>query len=184
MPWPPASAVPHLFLSNLPPSEIEVDLILSIVSSAESDLSQIRRQLKADLKNQALGNQLRTYENYITRHQSILSPLRRLPLELLYQIFDFFVPPQVPLNRPYNHDRWSDLPWGISQVCRRWRTITLSMPLLWSKIPSVTQHMKYGTSQSFLEFYTNFLLRSASLPIRVFVSWKDCGHADIDKTVK
>jgi len=42
MPWPPASRLPHLYLSNLPPSEIEVNLISNVLSSAESDLSNIR----------------------------------------------------------------------------------------------------------------------------------------------
>ena len=170
MPWPPPSTVPHLLLSNLPPSEIEVDLILNIVSGTELCVGRIRKQLELHPKNRVLKNQLRTYENYLTRHQSLLSPLRRLPPELLYQIFEFFAPPPLYLNGPDKPSHWSGLPWSVSQVCHRWRAITLSMPLLWTRIPLLTLDMKYTANPSFLEFYNSFLLRSAGQPIGVFVA--------------
>jgi hypothetical protein len=117
----------------------------------------------------------------ITRHQSILSPLRRLPPELLYQIFELFAPPSLYLNGPDEPSHWSGLPFNVSQVCHRWRAITLSMPLLWTRIPLLTPDMKYTTNPSFLEFYTSFLLRSAGQPIGVFVSSHD---AKAEKAVK
>jgi len=181
MPWPPPSTVPHLLLSNLPPSEIEVDLILNIVSVSESYIDRIRKQLEIHPKNRVLKNQLRTYENYLTRHQSILSPLRRLPPELLYQIFDFSAPPRLHLEGPDNPIRWSELPFNVSQVCHRWRAITLSMPILWTRIPSLIPDEKYTTNPSFLEFYTGFLLRSAGEPIGIAVSSHD---AKAEKVVK
>ena len=181
MPWPPPSTVPNLLLSNLPPSEVEVDLVLNIVSEAESNMGRIRKQLEIQPKNRVLKNQLRTFENYITRHQSILSPLRRLPPELLYHIFTFFAPPRSYLNAPDNHSRWSELPWNLSQACHRWRAISLSMPLLWTKIPLLIPDRLYTADPSFLEFYTSFLLRSADQPICVFVS---SYAAKPDKAVK
>jgi len=179
MPWPPPSAVPHLLLSNLPPSEVEVNLVLNIVSEAGSNAGCIRKQLEIHPKNRVLKNQLRTYENYIIRHQSILSPLRRLPPEILYHIFAFFAQPRLYPNTPDN--RWSELPWSLSQVCHRWRAISLSMPLLWTGIPSLIPDMVYTTNPSFLEFYTGFLLRSADQPISVFVF---SSAAKPDKAVK
>jgi len=181
MPWPPPSTVPHLLLSNLPPSEIEVDLILNIVSVSESYIDRIRKQLEIHPKNRVLKNQLRTYENYLTRHQSILSPLRRLPPELLYQIFDFSAPPRLHLEGPDNPIRWSELPFNVSQVCHRWRAITLSMPILWTRIPSLTPDKKYTTNPSFLDFYTGFLLRSAGEPIGLSIFSHD---ARAEKVVK
>ena len=170
MPWPPPSTVPHLLLSNLPPSEIEVDLIMGIVSEAELYVDRIGKRLELHPKNRVLKNQLRTYENYLIRHQSLLSPLRRLPSELLYQIFEVFALPPLYLNGPNKPSHWSELPFNVSQVCHRWRAITLSMPLLWTRIPLLTLDMKYTANPSFLEFYASFLLRSAGQPIGVFVS--------------
>jgi len=117
MPWPLPSTVPHLLLSNLQPSEPEVDLILNIVSEVKSYMGRITKQLETHPQNRVLKNQLRTYENYLTRHQSILSPLRRFPPELLYHIFEFFTPSRSYINTPDNHSRWSELPWSLSQVC-------------------------------------------------------------------
>ena len=71
-----ASTVPHLLLSNLLPSEIEVDLILNIVSVSESYIDRIRNQLEIHPKNRVLKNQLRTYENYLTRLVPPSVPLR------------------------------------------------------------------------------------------------------------
>ena len=144
-------------------------------------MGRIRKQLEIHPKNRVLKNQLRTYENYLTRHQSILSPLRRLPPELLYQIFEFFAPPLLYRNGPDKPSHWSELPWNVSQVCHRWRAITLSMPLLWTRIPLFIPDMKYTTNLFFLEFYANFLLRSAGQPISVFVSSHD---AKAEKVMK
>jgi len=54
----------------------------------------------------------------------ILSPLHRLPPELLYQIFDFSAPPRLHLDGPDNPIHWSELPFNVSQVCHQWRAIT------------------------------------------------------------
>ena len=47
------------------------------------------------------------------------------------------------------------------------------MPSLWTRIPLLTPDMKYTTNPSFLELYTDFLLRSAGQPLGVFVSSHD-----------
>ena len=70
-------------------------------------MGRIKKQLERHPKNRVLKNQLRTYENYLTRHRSLLSPLRRLPSELLYQIFEFFAPPPLylgPINLVIGRD--------------------------------------------------------------------------------
>jgi hypothetical protein len=144
-------------------------------------MGRIKKQLERHPKNRVLKNQLQTYENYLTRHRSLLFPLCRLPPELLYQIFEVFVLPPLYLNGPNKPSHWSELPFNVSQICHRWRAITLSMPLLWTRIPLLTLDMKYTVNPSFLEFYTSFFLRSAGQPIGVLVSSHD---AKAEKAVK
>jgi hypothetical protein len=81
-------------------------------------VGRIRKQLEIHPKNRVLKNQLRTYEIYLTRHQpeSLLSPLRRLPPELLYQFFEFLAPPSLYLNEPDKPSHWSGLPWSSSMA--------------------------------------------------------------------
>ncbi|KAJ7763667.1 hypothetical protein DFH07DRAFT_812712 [Mycena maculata] len=61
----------------------------------------------------------------VRKHEGALSPLRRMPPELLSLIFQ---------NALFPHYPSADTPWIISAVCSRWRNITLSLPSLWSTI--------------------------------------------------
>ncbi|KAJ6592315.1 hypothetical protein DFH09DRAFT_1025215 [Mycena vulgaris] len=63
----------------------------------------------------------------IRKHEGAISPLRRMPTELLSLIFKYMLP-------PYATPRVDPGPWAISAVCSRWRTIVLSQPALWSTI--------------------------------------------------
>lgn len=64
--------------------------------------------------------------------EKALSPLPFLPPEILSDIFQGCVPTanhkSIDLNRP---------PWSLAKVCRRWRSICLSMPSLWVGIPTL-----------------------------------------------
>ncbi|KAJ7721482.1 hypothetical protein B0H16DRAFT_1602496, partial [Mycena metata] len=84
-------------------------------------------------------------EEYSRLCQGILSPIRRLPTEILTQIFAFFVPNlgvyrssnglgyeegrQEELSRVANADLLR-----ISQVCLRWHALVMGTPSLWSVI--------------------------------------------------
>ncbi|KAJ7210449.1 hypothetical protein GGX14DRAFT_565663 [Mycena pura] len=60
--------------------------------------------------------------------ETVLSPLRSLPTELLSLIFDFSLAEPCDILE-------ADPPlWTLSQVCQRWRTILLSQPIIWAKV--------------------------------------------------
>ncbi|KAJ6582010.1 hypothetical protein B0H19DRAFT_1019031, partial [Mycena capillaripes] len=59
----------------------------------------------------------------IRKHEGGLSPLRRMPVEILSLIFSFTLPPHQKDTAP--------APWTISAVCARWREIVISHPSLW-----------------------------------------------------
>ncbi|KAJ7041339.1 hypothetical protein C8F04DRAFT_1177172 [Mycena alexandri] len=66
--------------------------------------------------------------------RGIMSPIRRVPPELVREIFLFLTP---SLDVEYSpHDPSSILkvptPWDLGHICRSWREITLSLGLLWS----------------------------------------------------
>jgi hypothetical protein len=52
----------------------------------------------------------------------MLAPIRRLPVEILAEIFDFY------------SSCHKDLPLRLSWVCRSWRGVALAMPHIWSKV--------------------------------------------------
>ncbi|KAI5891800.1 uncharacterized protein SCHCODRAFT_02581965 [Schizophyllum commune H4-8] len=83
---------------------------------------------------------------------SIVSPVRRLPPELLTSIF-FEVAPGSPF------DRGPLLARTVACVCFTWRTVVLGMPLLWSYISS--------ERMSPLDSYAAQIRRSGDLPLHL-----------------
>jgi len=61
-------------------------------------------------------------ENTMLQTMAYLSPIRRLPLELLRQIFLF------------NFEDYPCCAWVLCAVCTLWRKTALSMPKIWSKV--------------------------------------------------
>ncbi|KAJ7812034.1 hypothetical protein B0H14DRAFT_2377905, partial [Mycena olivaceomarginata] len=64
----------------------------------------------------------------IRKHEGALSPLRRIPPEILSLIFDF----ASPFTECFMIIE--DGPWPLSAVCSRWRSIALSQPSLWTEL--------------------------------------------------
>ncbi|KAF9526849.1 hypothetical protein CPB83DRAFT_442577 [Crepidotus variabilis] len=70
--------------------------------------------------------------NFIRQHQGVISPLRRLPSEILQEIFM-----KAGLERSKHSLSNRDVPWYLSQVCHRWRAISLLISALWSCLPTM-----------------------------------------------
>ncbi|KAK0459378.1 uncharacterized protein EV420DRAFT_1763788 [Desarmillaria tabescens] len=76
----------------------------------------------------------------IDTRKKFLSPVRRLPSEILCRIFRETVDKTIPRtlsNRERNWWDFRDVPstlWTIELVCRRWREAVISFPELWSYI--------------------------------------------------
>lgn len=120
------------------------DLLASNGSPDEMELAYLRRQLSdssirtAQLSTEILALQLALsdLEERHDRHfhkveecKALLHPIRRLPRELLQEIFrrcmcfdDHF--DSVKEN--------ASVPWLLSQVCRSWRDAAIGFPVLWS----------------------------------------------------
>ncbi|KAJ7608988.1 hypothetical protein FB45DRAFT_670999, partial [Roridomyces roridus] len=60
--------------------------------------------------------------------RTTLSPLRRMPPELLRHIFGFALP---ILASEVDGRVTSHSPWTSTHVCSRWRDIAISTPSLW-----------------------------------------------------
>ncbi|KAG2151140.1 uncharacterized protein EDB93DRAFT_1275807 [Suillus bovinus] len=94
------------------------------IAYAEDALAQImveRKRAIRDLRREKL-----LLEEKVTYTKAYISPIRRLPHELLRHIFLF------------NFDDHPCCAWVLASVCTLWRRLTLSMPRLWSKIRLVT----------------------------------------------
>ena len=70
-----------------------------------------------------------TIQKRIDDHNVILAPVRRLPLDVLHEIFFHCLPThRNPIMKS------SESPILLTRICRSWRAVALSSPRIWSKI--------------------------------------------------
>ena len=103
-----------------------IQQIKSTVESVENEIMRLRRSL-TELEN--YRGQL--YES-ITRHQAILSPIRKLPAEILAEIFLHAADDSNVVWPRKNGE--VETPLLLGKICSYWRTLTHALPQLWSKI--------------------------------------------------
>ncbi|KAK7024915.1 hypothetical protein R3P38DRAFT_1054100 [Favolaschia claudopus] len=119
--------------------------------------------LKAKLD--ALLNERRTLDIQIGKHLGALSPLRRVPTEILSLIFESAVDPGERPGAPWGEILMNMVPWDLSNVCVRWRRIALSQPNLWTFI-GLTSHTRPPSSAT-LRIVEAQLTRSQQMPLRI-----------------
>ncbi|KAF9484437.1 hypothetical protein BDN70DRAFT_872449 [Pholiota conissans] len=118
-----ASPVPLLLQSNHPPSEADVERIHQTIADVEA-----KRRAKARRSSLSLSQVNCPYTQFIEAHKAILSPCRRLPTELIVEIF-------LCCHSKFQNPKRNVVPWALSQVCHRWRIIALNMSTLWNDLP-------------------------------------------------
>lgn len=104
------------------------------IEAAEAQLAQIVAESHCAIKQ--LQCEREALEDKIARARAYMSPIRRLPNELLRHIFIM------------NFDEYPCCAWILSSVCSQWRRLVLSMPRLWSKVcyPSLCPFFFVGAS--------------------------------------
>ncbi|KAF7320902.1 hypothetical protein HMN09_00176900 [Mycena chlorophos] len=119
-----------LFQSNAPPSPQDRLFVQTKLHSLELEIVELETTLQ-DL--QTRHTQLLSERQ---RHRCVLAPIRRLPAELVGEIFSYFTP-RLPSDfelRIRNRDSrmLSRPPWFLAHICSSWRTIALSLGPLWA----------------------------------------------------
>ncbi|KAK7055100.1 hypothetical protein R3P38DRAFT_1344385 [Favolaschia claudopus] len=135
-PPPPPASVLHLINSSTPPHPAEAAVISSYVAELESHLASVQEAIQTLLaRSEGLRRTLECYK-------ATLSPVRRLPPEILGLIFSKAVrasvlntyafgnvPPSEPVVPITQH-----APWLLTHVCRHWAAVALATPTLWSML--------------------------------------------------
>jgi len=138
-----ASPFPELAKSNLPPNELEISSINKLIQETESELGLISDALGSLKKLEIALNQRREDRlAYEATHKTMLSAIRRLPTEILADIFTICIE---------KDSRFIDVatpPWTLAHTCQRWRLICRSTPSLWVGIPALS--LDRGTSPGYL----------------------------------
>ena len=159
--------------AHLVPSSIEANIIREDISHAEEDLRLVEREISVQ---ETVLNKLSCRRDEIStsieNHKALLSPVRRLPDEILAQIFMhcFQHPDYIAITDSRR------VPLSLAKISSHWRAIALSTQALWSFI---YVYLKESTVQGCLASVTFWLEKSGTHPLSVvFIDHTDLRNED------
>ncbi|PPR00564.1 hypothetical protein CVT24_005468 [Panaeolus cyanescens] len=168
----------HLYTSNDPPNDEEVESIVRSIEERQTCLaSHFQTPHERVLSDTASNSrsrlpQIAQLEEQISQLKSLLSPLRRLPPEILQEIFLINAPRYIP-SKFSSSDIWQEdftLPWALTGVCRKWRNVALSTPELWNTLPHLTFDRFNFHDHKFQHAKFDFILGcTGNLPLHVYI---------------
>ncbi|KAJ6571324.1 hypothetical protein B0H19DRAFT_1064436 [Mycena capillaripes] len=114
----------------------------------------------------AMEQQMQEPEGNLENHMTISSAVRRVPAEILCEIFFL----TLPWTRRVGKLDVEQAPWRLGLVCRQWRTTALRFPRLWSSITLYGSLPKAVYPPTMVELH---LYRSANTPLTVTLNCGD-----------
>jgi hypothetical protein len=162
----PNTAYQHKLNTNYAPMDDEREDILRLCIEPLQEIERIDDEIKR------LTSRRNALQFFVDAHRQLLSPIRRLPPEVLQRIFVGCLPEHP--SYPAMHS--SIAPVLLGRICSRWRDIAYGTAELWSSIHVVIPDLKVGPHEAELAdlrltAMTEWLGRSGSLPLRISV-WK------------
>ncbi|KAF6743813.1 hypothetical protein DFP72DRAFT_110786 [Ephemerocybe angulata] len=160
------SPVESVLNTNYVPSEEECRNIEGYLETLRIGLSRLEDQARIvhEATEEDIGPNLELEELklFIAAHSALLSPARRLPDDLLREIFLNCLPP--------NHNATfspADSPVLLTHVSHRWRDAAFSTPRLWSTlhIPLLSRLLDYSSNANRMSTIKEWMARSGSVPL-------------------
>ena len=160
--------------TNYVPNMAERQEIAEYITTVNQELSDLDAKTKEI--SSAFWQVVRTRHRLQTsasQHQALISPLRRLPPELLQSIFVCCLPSH---RNAVMHA--SEAPVLLGRVCSEWRQISLSTPEVWSSLhivpPNVNVSNLTASAARFKrkrELIEMWLGRSGACPLNISFVW-------------
>ncbi|KAF7345579.1 F-box domain-containing protein [Mycena venus] len=132
----PAPGTRHhiLMTSNEVPLDSDVAIIESAISKTDAPLACLNDEIaRLQFRLEQLKAERDCLSTYRTKNHAILSPVRRIPSEVLGEIFSWAMPLPEDVYR-CRRFQIADSPWLLTHICRHWRAVSVSDPSLWSLI--------------------------------------------------
>ncbi|KAK7025073.1 hypothetical protein R3P38DRAFT_3396062 [Favolaschia claudopus] len=125
-----ASSYARYLGTNYCPTDAEVleikDLIAGPIHqllSLDEKIAQLRKSIEK------LEESRQTLSSYVAQHSALISPIRRIPEDILSEIFFASLP--THRNCVMNA---SEAPVLLGRICSSWRAVSLTTPRLWAKL--------------------------------------------------
>ncbi|KAJ7183783.1 hypothetical protein C8R46DRAFT_1344496 [Mycena filopes] len=162
-----------ILYTNTVPSDNECTRIRELVGAPMDEITSLDQDiavLKVTLER--LSRQRERLTEFVEAHLALVSQTRRLPEDILREIFAA----SLPRERYSLMSRTRDSPLVFTYVCSEWRRVAFSMPRLWTKFHIVPERYNVWTSPKLTSEGVKFWLnRSGSLPLSISVAWSDHG---------
>ncbi|KAK0462355.1 uncharacterized protein EV420DRAFT_1182622 [Desarmillaria tabescens] len=186
--------------SNDSPSDAEEAVLRKMLSSYDAELQNIDTeqeqltQFIAEMKSRISLAEQKVDDLYKERHaisaailerKQLLNPIRRFPAEILLRIFSSTIVFPIPRFHTDGDEAWGFLPpensiWTIETVCKRWRTVALDFPELWSSINIVITDTNFGDDSrgiSYVHRIGTQLNRSKNRPLSLTILNDEIGSS-------
>ncbi|KAF7346509.1 hypothetical protein MSAN_01879000 [Mycena sanguinolenta] len=155
--------------TNYVPSHSEILQIRALLVEPLGEIARIDAQIEEmELALTELKAKRASLQRPIDAHRALASPMRLIPHDVLLEIFFACLPSEHnALIDP------AEAPLLLGRICRHWRSVAYSAPMLWSSIhiPSLDYH---NTPPNILlglqKFVEAWLERSATCPLSVSLS--------------
>ncbi|KAG1830973.1 hypothetical protein DFJ58DRAFT_252670 [Suillus subalutaceus] len=109
----------------------------------------------------------------INLHKGLVSPLWRLPTEVLSQIFCHCLP-QIPKLGELQSPSKLAVPMSLTRICRRWREVVVDMPNLWCVL---LVEVDDGNWQQVAFCYDSWLKRTRERPLSLKIHFHAVDHS-------
>jgi hypothetical protein len=153
------------------------------IADIETDISKLDDEMsRLQMVMDQLAAERQSLEKSLEEHRSIVAPIRRIPLEVLSEIFMFCADNSGSNSNSKCFDV-TQAPIQLSFVCNKWRRLAISMSHLWSSISlkggresvlsSGMRHTSLSRRSIRTDMLSTWLLRSGSLPLTLSIdaSW-------------
>ncbi|PPR07874.1 hypothetical protein CVT24_005611 [Panaeolus cyanescens] len=172
---------------DLPAEDIRSEIRAVLLNLENRREGTVRCMNVLSLALSALSQQCKKLDEEISHYKSVISPIRRLPDEMLGEIF---------LHAMFSTKRLApnpkEAPLVLTLVCKRWSRVAKATPRLWSKLhivfpsrPSPSSTISPDNSESVLHQYASGvkrwleLSRDAPLFLSLYLA---LGHGHADST--
>ncbi|KAJ7905787.1 hypothetical protein B0H14DRAFT_2661624 [Mycena olivaceomarginata] len=165
-----------LFGQDRVPSPEERRTIQELLVEKKSHLAHLNSQVPKRRRGKKLTvpRELRLELDYTRRfikfHRTLISPWRRLPVEIMSEIFLFTLKSRNRENILDEDGIWIDDRAGtllLCKVCSAWRAVAIGTPALWNTLSLTANYMWRRP----IDWVSTWLDRSRSFPVHLQLFW-------------
>ncbi|KAJ7646568.1 hypothetical protein FB45DRAFT_890795 [Roridomyces roridus] len=143
----PSSPFSSKLGTNYCPHDHELDQIHALLVEPRLRLQQIQDEIAVLQRAiDKLAEERDRVTSFVDAHRALTSPIRRLPLDIIEEIFCACLP--VDRNCVMS---WREAPILLGRICSGWRAISLATPRLWSRLHVVEPTRPYNAKAGLFE---------------------------------